>query len=84
MVLVLPLAALSDPFAMSKHHHHPDEGHSVGTPPASKPQGRGFFFYIAGLFILIALLCFILNTANFSWSPTVPPTPPASAPPPAK
>ncbi len=30
------------------------------------------FFYVAGVFILIALLCFIVNGATFFRSPAVP------------
>jgi hypothetical protein len=55
---------------MSKHHHHPDEGHTPETPTGSKARGHGFFFYVAGFFILIALICFIVNGA--SWWPTMP------------
>jgi hypothetical protein len=47
---------------MSKHHHHPHEGHSAGTPNASKrPLHHTVFFYVAGLFLLVALLCFIFE-----------------------
>jgi hypothetical protein len=57
---------------MSKHHHHPHEGHSSGTSPAAKTRSHGVFFYVAGVFILIALLCFIVNGATFFRSPAVP------------
>jgi len=53
---------------MSKHHHHPNEGHGEGNPPHSI---RGHlhhngFFYVSGLFILVALLAFIFS-GNLSW-----------------
>ena len=57
---------------MSKHHHHPHEGHSAGDRPASKRPSHGFFFYVAGFFILIALICFILRGTNFNVVPAVP------------
>jgi hypothetical protein len=64
---------------MSKHHHHPHEGHRPGETPAAKKPGRGAFFYVSISFILIALLCFIVNGATFFRSPAA--TPPAAATP---
>jgi hypothetical protein len=44
------------------------------------PTGkRGYFFYIAAFFILIALLCYLLNSTNVTWTQVVPE--PSSAPP---
>jgi hypothetical protein len=64
---------------MSKHHHHPHEGHGDGNPP---PSLRGhfhhnWFFYVSGLFLLIALLAFIAS-GNLSWqfSASAPPQTP--------
>ncbi len=54
---------------MSKHHHHPNEGHSAGNPPGSSRNHfhRNWFFYVSGVFILIALLAFIAS-GNLSWN----------------
>jgi len=41
-------------------------------------QRRGYFFYIAAFFILIALLCYLLNSTNVTWTQVVPE--PSSAP----
>jgi hypothetical protein len=48
---------------MSKHHHHPDEGHGGGDSPGSagKPLHHNVFFWVAGFFILLALIGFILE-----------------------
>jgi hypothetical protein len=51
---------------MSKHHHHPDEGHSAGNPPRNHFR-HNWFFYVSGVFILIALLAFIVS-GNLSWN----------------
>jgi hypothetical protein len=58
---------------MSKHHHHPNKGHGPGNPPG---EGRGhfrhnWFFYVSGIFILIALLAFIFS-GNLLWQPSAP------------
>jgi hypothetical protein len=58
--------------SMSKHHHHPHEGHSAGNPPGT---GRGhlrhnWFFYLAGVMILLALLAFIFS-GNLAWRPAI-------------
>ena len=45
---------------MSKHHHHPHEGHSSGNPPGTGRQRHHAFFYVAGVCLVIALLCFIV------------------------
>jgi hypothetical protein len=53
---------------MSKHHHHPNEGHGDGNP-ASSIRGHlhhNWFFYVSGLFILVALLAFIFS-GNLLW-----------------
>jgi hypothetical protein len=64
---------------MGKHHHHPDEGHGAGNPSGS---ARGhlhhnWFFYVSGLFILLALLAFIFSV-NLAWRPSA--GPPAQTP----
>jgi len=53
---------------MSKHHHHPDEGHGDGNSPPSLRNHlhHNWFFYVSGIFILVALLGFILS-GNLSW-----------------
>jgi hypothetical protein len=53
---------------MSKHHHHPDEGHGSGNPPHSARNHlqHHWFFYVAGVFILVALIAFVLS-GNLSW-----------------
>ncbi|MCE0496350.1 MAG: hypothetical protein LV481_00175 [Methylacidiphilales bacterium] len=53
---------------MGKHHHHPNEGHGDGNSPRSF---RGHlhhnrFFYVSGVFILVALLAFIFS-GNLTW-----------------
>ena len=66
---------------MSKHHHHPHEGHGAGNPPGTV-RGHlhhNWFFYVSGLFILVALLAFIFS-GNLSWNynitqPVQPPLP---------
>ena len=59
---------------MSEHLQHPDEGPCGGIPPESKAPGRGYFFYVAVFFILIALICYVLSW-TFNLSPTsTPPT----------
>ena len=58
---------------MSKHHHHPNEGHSPGNPPGSGRHHlrHNWFFYVAGIFILIGLLAFITWGA-FPWQVSTP------------
>jgi hypothetical protein len=54
---------------MSKHHHHPNEGHGSGNPPGGV-RGHlhhNWFFYASGIFILLALLAFILS-GNLAWN----------------
>jgi hypothetical protein len=53
---------------MSKHHHHPNEGHGEGSPPRSMRNHlhHNWFFYVSGIFILVALLAFVLS-GNLSW-----------------
>ena len=53
---------------MSKHHHHPHEGHGPGNPPRRAKHNA--FFYVAGFFILLGLICFIL-WGTFGRSPVV-------------
>jgi uncharacterized integral membrane protein len=65
---------------MSKHHHHPNEGHRSGEPAASrKPLHHDWRFYVAGFFLLIALLAFIFS-GNLAWVPAPGPAPGAAAP----
>jgi hypothetical protein len=45
---------------MSKHHHHPHEGHSAGNAPGTGRRSHGPRFYLAGLCLFIALVCFII------------------------
>jgi hypothetical protein len=63
---------------MSHHHHHPHEGHGQGESPGSgrKPLHHNVFFWVAGFFILLALLSFILEGGGLR--PGVPPSPPAT------
>jgi hypothetical protein len=61
---------------MSKHHHHPNEGHGDGNP-ASSIRGHlhhNWFFYVSGIFILVALLGFIFS-GNLSWQFSAEPLP---------
>jgi uncharacterized membrane protein len=53
---------------MSKHHHHPNEGRGDGGSPRSVRDHlhHNLFFYVAGVFILVALLAFIFS-GNLSW-----------------
>jgi uncharacterized integral membrane protein len=64
---------------MSKHHHHPHEGHSAGNAPGTgrKAMRHSWFFWIAGVFILLALLGFILSN-NLTMQPAPAPRPPAT------
>jgi len=61
---------------MSKHHHHPDEGHGDGgsSRPVRNHLHHNWFFYISGLFILIALLAFVFS-GNLSWQFSAAPPP---------
>jgi hypothetical protein len=53
---------------MSKHHHHPDEGHSGGNAPRPVRDHlhHNRFFYVSGVFLFIALLIFVLS-GNLRW-----------------
>ena len=62
---------------MSKHHHHPHEGHGQGNPPGDKPLRHNWFFYVAGFFLLLALIGFILSN-NLNMQPAPTPRPPAT------
>jgi hypothetical protein len=61
---------------MSKHHHHPDEGHGAGNPPRSARNHlrHNWFFYVSGIFLLIALLGFIVS-GNLAWQFNAAPPP---------
>ena len=65
---------------MSKHHHHPHEGHSAGEAPGTgrKPLHHSPFFWVAGVFILVALLAFIFS-GNLAWRPATSAPQPAAA-----
>jgi hypothetical protein len=64
---------------MSKHHHHPNEGHGPGAPSRSVREHlhHHWFFYVSGIFLLVALVCFVLS-GNVSWQFSA--SPPAQAP----
>jgi hypothetical protein len=63
---------------MSKHHHHPNEGHRGGQPAHSVRNHlhHTWFFYVSGIFILVALIAFVLS-GNLSWQFSATPTPQA-------
>jgi hypothetical protein len=64
---------------MSKHHHHPGEGHLSGKParPVRDHLHHNWFFYVSGIFIFIALLAFIAS-GNLAWQfSAIPPSQPA-------
>jgi hypothetical protein len=67
---------------MSKHHHHPNEGHGDGGPPKldDQPLRHNWFFYVAGFFLIVALLGFIWE-GTLGMRPVIPPptTAPASS-----
>ncbi len=60
---------------MGKHHHHPHEGHGSGNPPGTVHGHlrHNWFFYVSGIFLLIALLGFIFS-GNLSWNFSASPT----------
>jgi hypothetical protein len=58
---------------MSKHHHHPHEGHGDGGP-SNQHLRHNWFFYVAGFFLLLALLGFILS-GNLALNPATTPAP---------
>jgi hypothetical protein len=58
---------------MGKHHHKPHEGHSDGTHTqhsAKEPVKHNWFFYLAGLAILIALVVYLLS-GDLAFTPRV-------------
>jgi hypothetical protein len=65
---------------MSKHHHHPHEGHSAGNPPGTRHGHlrHNWFFYLAGVMILLALLAFIFS-GNLALRPTTSSPQPAAS-----
>jgi hypothetical protein len=65
--------------AMSMEQDQPPEETFVPTAAGPGVQRRGHFFYIAVFFILIAFLCYLLNSTNVTWTQVVPE--PSSAPP---
>jgi hypothetical protein len=62
---------------MSRHHHHPHEGHLGGNPPGQKKLRHDWRFYAAGLCILIALLVYLLS-GDLAFTPRVTAPPPAA------
>jgi hypothetical protein len=65
---------------MSEHHHHKaHEGHQSGKPPGGGRMHRGWFFWLSGIFLLLALLGFIFS-GNLVFSPAPAPAPPGAAP----
>jgi hypothetical protein len=64
---------------MSEHHHHqPHEGHS--SRETKRPLHHNAFFWVAGFFILVALICFVLAGIPSVWqSVHTPPPAPAAA-----
>jgi hypothetical protein len=75
------LEATGTGFPMSKHHHHPHEGHSAGDAPGygRKPLHHNPFFWVAGFFILVALIGFIVEGSGMLRSTPVPVQAPAPA-----
>jgi hypothetical protein len=63
---------------MSHHHHHPGEGHGPGNPPNRGHLRHNWFFYVAGFFLLLALVSFVLS-GNLAWRPALPPSPAPSS-----
>jgi len=70
--LSLRIGAYFPVFTMSKHHHHPHEGHGDGGRPPQGHLHHNWFFYVAGFFILLALISFVLS-GNLAWRPAPPP-----------
>jgi hypothetical protein len=64
---------------MSKHHHHLNEGHKNGDLPRSMRNHlhHNWFFYVSGIFILVALLAFVFsgNPARQQSAPPLHPAP---------
>jgi hypothetical protein len=67
--------AVSTGLRMSEHHHHhPHEGHSAGR----KPLHHNWFFWVAGIFILLALIGFIVEGSG-ALRPSAPVEQPSAA-----
>jgi hypothetical protein len=49
------------------------------NPSGTNPQARGYFFYIATFFILIALLCYLIGNSRVNWSEVPAPLAPVSS-----
>jgi hypothetical protein len=68
---------------MGKHHHHPNKGHGDGSPSPSARNHlhHNWFFYVAGFFLLVALIAFVFSGNNLSWqfSAALPQPAPSSA-----
>ena len=63
--------------AMSMEQDQPPEETFVPSTAGPGVQRRGYFFYIAAFFVLIALLCYLLNSTNVTWTQVVPEPPSA-------
>jgi len=65
---------------MNEHHSDPSErpDDEIAPLPKEKPLRQSWFYYVAGIFIMIALIGFILET-TVTWRPNVCPTQPAAS-----
>jgi hypothetical protein len=65
---------------MSNHHHLPNEGTGDSDAPdsADRPLRHNWLFYVAGFFLMIALIGFILE-GTVAWRPSPAVTPPITA-----
>jgi hypothetical protein len=54
---------------MSKHHHHPHEGHGSGKP-GRKPIHHDWRYYAAAMLIMLALVLYLLS-GDLSMQPTI-------------
>lgn len=65
---------------MSADQYQPPEAPSAELAPVEKAQGRGYFFYIAVFFIVVATICFFLSSPSFNLSLGVPPATTSTTP----
>ena len=72
-VLGLPGTAVGPTRSMSNLNPPPEED-APGELPTRNAAQRGYFFYVAGFFILVGLLCYILANSNISWTLPAPVT----------
>jgi hypothetical protein len=59
-------------------HHHPHEGHDDGSA-AERPLRHNWFFYVAGFFLLLAFIGFVLEGFPSLRPAPLPTQPPPSA-----